>query len=424
MTLPSPKVCKTIASMHASAIGGATPRERKVAYKKLLNKLKEYRLTTNDIPAILKAVEAAEARDRQRPAPDKPPNMDIYGLVLGLIETHVFAASEEHVAITLWVLHCWVFRRFRHTPRLALISPTSNCGKSETFELIATLVPEAELSIDYTAASLFRQDPLLIWLLDEFDRNRDAYAVVKLLHGGWTRGGSVSRYTKSGSTKFDIFTPAAVGAIGEDKFTPALLERSIRINLLRRPKDGLVEKFKANNPAFAAAHKSIEQWASAVQLDPEPGMGETQFFNRVADNWCVLFSIADSFGVGDEARAAAIKLETRRTDVEASIVLLRDIQMIFQQRRTDRISSEELVAVLHTHNDRWLDWNGKGQKLKQHHLARTLKPFCIFTRTIRLPGGGGKFKRGYYADDFSKAWQSYSDDTPTQTSKTIHLASK
>jgi hypothetical protein len=39
-------------------------------------------------------------------------------LVLRLIEEHIAITAEERVAVALWLLHTWVFGRFRITPRL------------------------------------------------------------------------------------------------------------------------------------------------------------------------------------------------------------------------------------------------------------------------------------------------------------------
>ena len=47
-----------------------------------------------------------------------------------MLRRYVQLKDHEYVAVSLWVVHTHVYDRFAFTPRLALTSPTSDCGKT------------------------------------------------------------------------------------------------------------------------------------------------------------------------------------------------------------------------------------------------------------------------------------------------------
>ena len=117
MTLPPPSVCRRIRKLHA-LLGSANEGERDNANKKLQQILVEYGLTWNDIPALL-AVDIPEAPRAAppRPTPSDRPAVNVLDLVDRLIELHIALTNEQRLAVSLWLLHTYVFGRFQHTPR-------------------------------------------------------------------------------------------------------------------------------------------------------------------------------------------------------------------------------------------------------------------------------------------------------------------
>jgi hypothetical protein len=85
------------------------------------------------------------------------PNNDFLALLLRLIETYVSVAAEERITIALWILHTHVFHQFHFTPRLLVISPIENCGKTTVLRLIEQLAYEPNRSGGTTAASIYHQ---------------------------------------------------------------------------------------------------------------------------------------------------------------------------------------------------------------------------------------------------------------------------
>ena len=55
------------------------------------------------------------------------PGNNLLGLMLRLIEEYIWVTAEERLTIALWILHTYIFRQFRHTPRLLVVSPIEDC---------------------------------------------------------------------------------------------------------------------------------------------------------------------------------------------------------------------------------------------------------------------------------------------------------
>jgi hypothetical protein len=134
-----------------------------------------------------------------------------------------------------------------------------------------------------------------------------------------------------------------------------------------------------------------------VKLTPDPEMPPS-LRNRAADNWTSLLSIADSFGYGETARAAATVLSADRLDEDVGVQLLIDVRTIFQAREIDRIGSAALVEqLIGLDEGHWGEWRGPNDdrppcKLTQPQLAQLLRPFGINSRTIRPCDVGSAIK--------------------------------
>jgi hypothetical protein len=110
---------------------------------------------------------------------------------------------------------------------------------------------------------------------------------------------------------------------------------------------------------------------------------------------------------------------------------LTDICGIFLRLGIHRIASAALIeALLALDDGLWLDWRGPNDdrpphKLNQSELARLLRPFDIWPKTVWPVRRGPQTKssRGYYRAQFEVAWAAYcpAAPTPTQASKIISL---
>ena len=64
----------------------------------------------------------------------------------GSLRSYVaFPSAHAAVAVTLWAAHTHLAARFDSTPRLALLSPEKECGKTRTLEALALACAGAEM---------------------------------------------------------------------------------------------------------------------------------------------------------------------------------------------------------------------------------------------------------------------------------------
>ena len=116
----------------------------------------------------------ANAVDLQvvKPWPEPITNFaDVLHQVLDRYERYLWLPPGAAVALTLWTPHADMYTAFHHTPRLILLSDEPGCGKTTTFEVLASMVQKPLRSESMTPAVLFRvvdqHQPTL--LLDELD---------------------------------------------------------------------------------------------------------------------------------------------------------------------------------------------------------------------------------------------------------------
>jgi hypothetical protein len=436
MSIPSPKICRTIRAMF-SAIADSNKNVADRAREKLLGLLAKHGLNWSEIPACIAAADeddrvragrAAQQRSQTSSGATAGPTADLLELVLYLIERHFAITPEERMAVALWILHTYVFDRYDVTPRLALLSPVRGCGKTTLLMLLEALTQDPDRADNVSAASIYYEleRGLRTLLLDEGDNlGLLNNPTLRSVLNGNQRGCFVKRFIAGRTRKFPTFTPLAIAAIG--MLPLPLLDRSIIINMQRAPQQ--MVRLDVRDPVLFAVRNEIRNWAATCKLNPDP---DNPWRNRAADNWRVLLAIADDLGYGEAARAAAITLGANLPDQDPGVLLLTDIRSILDRLGIDRITSKVLIDELRALDDgMWNDWRGLNddrppRKLNQSDLARLLRLFNIRPQTIwpiqRRPDS--RSSRGYLRAQFESAWASYCPpaDTPTQPSRVIPLA--
>jgi hypothetical protein len=81
---------------------------------------------------------------------------NIFDQVCGAFARHVDAKPHHVIGLSLWALHTHVFRKYDKSPRLTIISPVPNCGKSTVLNILNSMVLNPERIIDPTTATTFR----------------------------------------------------------------------------------------------------------------------------------------------------------------------------------------------------------------------------------------------------------------------------
>jgi uncharacterized protein DUF3631 len=419
---------------------GSSAAEREQSREKLAALLKRLGKVWSDLSELLAREQQAEEEEKaERAAAQgatynpqtgeavKPTGTPCIDLVYELLRLAVDLKWYELVASTLWILHTWIYDRYKCSPRLAAQSPIPDCGKSTLMGVFERLTQRGVKIDDASAASIYElidKRSYMTFMLDELDNIdwKHAYALRRVINSGYQRGGRISR-VKDGEPKlFSTFAPMALAAIGNPLPWP-VLSRSLNIRMQRSRKE--VADFEAS--VFDTIRNQIWLWArSDLKLDPRPAMPKGLRVGRPRDKWRPLIAIADSFGPewGRKAREAALEFVRNRSDMELSVQLLDDIRELFIN--IDRSLSKVLVKRLRELADS--PWNDLG--LTEAKLKKMLEPFGISPGRIWPEGKRTpqtKQGRGYMRVWFEDSWSRYLDDhdeeeeAPTKSAKILHF---
>jgi hypothetical protein len=332
---------------------------------------------------------------------------------------HVVFNHDVALASALWLMFSWVHDDVAtHSPILNINSAEPESGKSTLMSVISFLMPRCIASVDITKAALYRA--IKIWqpsfCIDEFDDtlsvkgDENKQELRSVINSGHERGQGVLRCIEPDYTPqmFSTFAPKAIGMIGR-KLPPATLGRCIFIEMRRKKGSELVEKFhRVDDPDLASLRSRLQRWSldnTEALRGVEPLMPGT-LVNRAADNWCLLFAIADLAGGewGDRARAAALAIEGKNDKQSIGVRLLADIRRIWDEDGGDAMLSLTMKAKLcEDPEGPWVEFS-RGKGLSQKRLADMLGHYLIFSRKVSVGSARGM---GYLRADFEDAWERY-----------------
>jgi hypothetical protein len=333
-----------------------------------------------------------------------------------------FPSDAARYAVVAWVAHCHAVDAFDSTPRLAVLSPEKGSGKTRVMEVIELHVPNPMLTVNVSAAALFRKvaEPgVTTVLLDEADTYlgvrvaKEHEDIRGLVNAGHRRGAKAMRAAIGAKgvkvEEFDAFAPVALAGIGD--LPDTIIDRSVVIAMRRRRADETVEPFRWRKAERAAEHLrgELTEWANGAVADledVEPDM-PPGIVDRPADVWEPLIVIGDAAGEpwSTRIRSAAVELNQLRAERDPSlgIQLLRDCRRVFTAAGVDRLPTEQLVDGLVALDDApWGDLRGKS--LDARGLARRIAKYEVKPRQHRF---GDDTRKGYLTEDFHDAWARY-----------------
>jgi Protein of unknown function (DUF3631) len=120
-------------------------------------------------------------------------------------------------------------------------------------------------------------------------------------------------------------------------------------------------------------------------------------------------------------------LPTLEGEEDYGVLALTHVRDIFNAGAHIFMFSQPLVNELNDIDDApWSEW--RGRPLTPHGLAKLLRPFGIWPRSIFPPGGRqvrGGSRKGYRRDQFIEAWAAYCQPagTPAHGGKIKRLGS-
>jgi hypothetical protein len=394
-----------------------------VKKEKLIEPLSEFdRITAR--PGHARTTGSPPARPTV-PPPDDPAALldELHGWLTAYV---AFPSEHAPVAVVLWIAHTHLVGSFGSTPRLALLSPEKECGKTRVLELLELVCAGAEMLSGASPAYLFRRigDPGLgpvTLLLDEADAiwkrgksDDTAEALRSIVDAGHRKGASVGRVEMNshGATllRFPVFAPAALAAIRD--LPDTIVSRAVVIHMRRRAPGHKISPYRerTTRPEGEALRDQLAAWAADAAKrvgDPWPDM-PPGVDDRPGDVWEPLLMAADLAGghwpgLAREACVALVK-GARDDSQTTGTRLLADLREILTAQAAEpEMWTSALLAKLHANEEApWGDWYG--HPLTARELANRLRPHGITSTQVRK---GDVNRHGYRRADFEDAWARY-----------------
>jgi Protein of unknown function (DUF3631)/Primase C terminal 2 (PriCT-2) len=351
-----------------------------------------------------------------------------------------YVVLSEHACHTtvLWGVFTYLLDEFMISPRLAVDSPVRRCGKTTLLDIINWLVYRPLPTANVTAPAVFRivdaYRPAL--LIDEADTFLgEANELRGILNSGHRKGGQVLRTVGDDHEPraFSTYSAVAIALIGE--LPDTLADRSVVVHLKRKTRSEKTESFRIDRVGhLEVLARKTARWvadnrARVAAIDP---VLPDPLFNREADNWRPLATIAEAIGGAWPQRVEAAARAAAGVEESDSLLelVLGDIRGIFARRKAkaverqqnakgatkreqatkdvegaDKSDSWGLVSDLVKLEERpWAELGKFHKPLTQHGLARLLKPLGIAPELVRI---GDTVLRGYRLSQFSEAFERY-----------------
>lgn len=353
----------------------------------------------------------------------------------GIIRRHVIADPPTVHAAALWAAFTWFVDVVNVAPIANITAPEKRCGKTVMLGVLARLACRPLAVSNIAPAALFRA--LELWtptlLIDEVDAFLAAHEEARgILNAGFTRDTAfVIRCVGDDHlpTRFNVWGAKALCGIG--RIADTLADRSIPLRLRRKLAGERTVKIRHADPVvfaelagklarFAIDNREAIRTARPAEVD---GLND-----RANDCWEPLLAVAELAGGNWPrlARLAAATLHGLEEDTPSiGAELLASIREAFDNRRTDRLSTADLLEALAEDEEApWAAWN-RGKPMTPHQLSKRLSEFRIKPGAHRI---GFKTAKGYKREQFEEAFKRYlSADTPeisvTRLQASNHAAS-
>jgi Protein of unknown function (DUF3631) len=347
----------------------------------------------------------------------KPVNTKIWldEILVQLRRYVVIHDDAAAVICTLSVAFAWLHDEIAtYSPILAIQAADIEGAKTTLTLVLSMLTPRARVIVKPTGPSLYRlidhRRPTLF--IDNGDkllaRDRD---LADIINAAWTRGVRIPRVVDGNVHEFDPFCFKIINGVDlMPHLDPATRTRCIVTDLLPKlPNETVVNfKFAKEDAQFAILRRQAQRWATdnmAAIRDAAPSMPDG-FSGRLAENYMLLFAIADLAGAGwsERARAAATKLAHQHAAPSLGRQLLAIFHELFT-RYGNELINKQVEKALPSFGDEWANYLDRGRAITKWQIARLLKPYKISTSVIHPRGRSAD--RGYRAEHFATAFRHY-----------------
>ena len=313
--------------------------------------------------------------------------------IAATIRKHViFQSDHDADAIAVWIAGSYLMDHWSRFPKLLIVSPERECGKTTALQAIELFAQNAKLASSITPSAVYRliqrEAPTL--LIDEADLTlKHSEELQAIVNAGHTRRGAkkvISHKTSSGNwepVEMSLWCAQVIAGIGE--FADTLTSRSIVIGLRRKGANEHVDYLSDRLfDEFRSFRQQLEQDADAIQSQQllEPPPMPPQAVNRVGDNWTPLFQIAELAGDQWPAKITRafheLEVERKRFGaIPTDSDLLADIREVLTDYIAPEIPSSELLHKLLVLSEG--DWHraNSGRDITSRWLATKLRPYGV-----------------------------------------------
>ena len=337
----------------------------------------------------------------------------------------VFPSETTRDAVVLWAAHSHVYEAFDTTPRLILVSPTRECGKTTVLNVLKIVCARPAVH-----AGLIGGVKGLLQTINEEDQEKKVTTllldeatgalrgdVVDALSSGYKVGAQVVVMRGTRAVTLETFAPVAIAGTGRpDDLDRSLTSRSIIVAMQRRPSERRIEQLSLRTPPddALAIQVRLSKWsaeAREILKIAKPDLPDSTV-DRAGEIWRPLCAIADDFGGlwPERARKAADAIEERRIEMEPTKDerLLADCHFILLRSKEAQhgvcMESATLVEILKSLKDS--EWSR--ERLNQTSLARALHSFDVWSKNVRVPGKPQR--KGYYFSDIDCAYKTHNSN--------------
>jgi hypothetical protein len=219
----------------------------------------------------------------------------LFGEIADAIRRHVVVSDQCRDTAALWAAHTYLLDQFLISPRLAIRSPTKQCGKTTLLDVLEHLVLKPLTSGSLTSAVVFRvveaHRPTL--LIDEADTFlHDNEELRGVLNTGHRASGSVTRNVPVGDNyeprQFSTYSAVAIAIIGT--LPETLHDRSVVVDLKRRlPSETISPFYSDRTEHLDVLARKAARWcqdhAEEIKKADGPELLPPGIYNREGDNW-------------------------------------------------------------------------------------------------------------------------------------------
>lgn len=345
----------------------------------------------------------------------------VVGEVVKYLETYMVLPGSLVLVIAAWVIAAWLIDLFDRFPHLAVTSPEKRCGKTLLLDLLFLIVPKGRYTTNISPSALYRvieaERPTL--LMDESQsisrRGSEASEVIReILNAGIGRNAKVTRCAGEQHDKiveFAVYSPKVFALIGD--LDGVLADRCLPVRLERKTKEARVERYRSRiiEPIGKALGEKLEKWTKSNakkvseiydHLEPFPIEND-----RMAELLLPLQAVL-VVAAGDEALEIlsdyATDLDERDREQETQtpgVRLLAACRELFGKKVGFMPTDTLIASLVDRREEPWHRWN-RGEPMSREALANLLRPYGI-----RSARNKTQTARGYFAADFTDAWDRY-----------------